>query len=639
MKLLILLFLVFFNFLFGQVKYHEKLYLDLNGEFKEDFKLWGVYAGKEDSMIRFTNNDLLYSRGSFELKDSFKIILQDFMPRYVTILKKYENIIDNVVIAGHTSSENNSGSNEEERFEKNMILSQKRADRVLDFIKSLNLNETDLNWINNKFLSEGMSHSELILNDEGKEDKKLSRRIEFIILFNQNYAKIYPKNDFNKTADNTTEETFKSKFFYEVPRLIREKNENDLKISRRLSLKKYINELLVKNPTLNEQYFLLKSLEQDIESAKASFRPTVSLNYSITDFTNSSQDQTGSVSKDITIRYNLFNGFKDESQIKINEYDYLTKNFAKEQLENDLLYSLIESYLNLKKSNDVYELSRENYGDYINWQEKSKIKFQNGLLSLRDYSKIEARAINRYINFEEDTKRFNDSITTIQKYIDFSDEDLTYLETPQPSSKYFNDLNLALEECKIYSPFIKEAEQNIALYKEKLEQAKVNFYPTVDLIGKKSSLDEKYKTNTDVTDDTTVALQASLELYSGGKDKANEQKKFFEYKQKMEKRKEVEKDIVYKVDMAINGYNTLSMKDKFFEELVTKREEEFIAANYDFKFAKINENDLLDIMDSLYNAKRQYTENKYDLISSKYKILKEIGVLKSYFISDDSINN
>lgn len=561
------------------------------------------------------------------MKDSYKVILKDFFPRYVDILTRYKNIIDNVVIVGHTAIEDKSGNNETEIYEKNLLLSQKRADKVLEFIKNID-SETILknkNWIERTFFAEGLSYSEPLLKKEGSMDNELSRRVELVILFNENFDKTY------KSRPKSENKNIPSKIFFEVPRAVK-LNKDKNAASKKLTLRKYINELLVKNPTLNEQYFLLKSLEQDIEISKAAFRPTVTLNFAKTEYTQSLEEKTRTESKDITVKYNLFNGFKDEKELKINEYNYLGKRYKKEQLEVDLIYSLIESYLNLNKVNEVYELSRENYGDYIRWEERSKIKFQNGLLSLKDYSKIQARSINRYINFEEDTKRFNDGISTVQKYIDFNDEDIKYLQNPDPKSKYFDDYKLALEECKIYSPFIKEAKQNIDLYKEKLNKAKVNFYPVIDLIGKKSTLDEHYRSYIDESDDTSLAFQASLELYSGGKDKADEQKKFYEYKQKIQKKKEVVRDVIYKVDLAINNYNSLALKHEFFKDLVTKREEEYIAANYDFKFAKISENDLLDIMDSLYNAKRQFIENRYDFTASKYKLLKEIGILKEYIL-------
>ncbi len=628
MKFLFLSFFIFINVVFAQITYHEKLYSELKDEFKEDFPLWGVQINKNDSMIRFAKHDILYGKNSFEMKNSYKVILQDFFPRYIDILSRYKDIIDNVVITGHTSSENVSAMDENEIYEKNLALSQKRADGVLLFVKNIDSPAVKENkeWIEDIFLSEGLSSSEPIVTSDGLEDRELSRRVEFVILFNDNFDKAY--NQQSKEA-----QSYQTKIMYEIPRMIKPPKDEDT-ISRKITLQEYVNELLVKNPTLNEQYYLLKSLEQDIEISKAAFRPTVSLNYSYTKYNESEPDDyTDMTSQDVTVRYNVFNGFKDQNELKITEYSYLSGRYKKEQIEIDLIYSLIESYLNLKKANDVFELSRGNYGDYMRWEEKSKIKFENGLLSLRDYSKIQARSINRYINFEEDTKRFTDGISTIQKYIDFSDEQIKYLENPDPKAKYFEDYNLALEECRIYSPFVKEASQNITLYKEKLNKAKVNFLPTVDIIGKKSRLIEDYEIASSVaTDETTLAFQASLELYSGGREKADEQKKFFEYKQKIQKKEEVVKDVEYKVDLAVNSYNSLLLKHEFFKDLVTKREEEFIAANYDFKFAKIDENDLLDIMDSLYNARRQFIENKYDFIASKYKMLKEIGILKDYLI-------
>jgi adhesin transport system outer membrane protein len=314
---------------------------------------------------------------------------------------------------------------------------------------------------------------------------------------------------------------------------------------------------------------------------------------------------------------------------------YQSSVYAKEQIENELIYSVAEAYLTLQRANEVYELSKKNYESYVAWEEKSKIKFQNGLLSLKDYSKIQARSISRYMNFEEDTKRYIDGITTMQRYLDFSDKEIEYFETPNIESEYFNNVKLSLSQSKLSSPFIKEANENIKLYKSQMEQAKVNFYPTIDLIALKSKQDETFESTSETeTEETSLELKASLELYSGGKEQAEYDSKLMEYRQKIQKKEAVIKDVIYKVDLALNQMNLLSIKESFFNDLINKREEENVAANYDFKFGKIDENDLLDIVDSLYNAKRQYVENKYDLMIAKYKLLEQIGVVKQSILED-----
>lgn len=595
----------------------DEIYKKLNDNLKDDFQIWKVKFDKDAFLVRFEKIDILYEKGSSNVNDSFKVILSDMFPRYISTLIPYKKYIKEIKILGHTSSENSKGKDEEERYNRNLILSQERAENAYNYI--LNLSDdiivSNLDWLQNHMKPIGKSSSSLIYDKNGKEDKVKSRRLEILIEFNDSIME-FEKEDIPK-------------------KYVEQENQND-----NVTLKYYTKRFLRENPIISEQYQYINSVKQDIEIANAAYKPTVTLNYSKKKYKEyddwTSAHKNIDTSKDITIKYNIFNGFRDKDEININIDNFKSVKFAKEQIEEDTVYTLAEAYITALKVNEFYELSRENYKSYLEWSKKAKIRFQNGLTSLKDYSKIEARTINRFMNFEEDTKRYNDTISTLQKYLDFNDEELNLFTIKEPKSIYFDNVLKALDDCVIYSPYTKEAEQNVKLYKSKYEKSKMNFYPTIDLTAKRSQLDEEYLDSSSdrTTKETSLSLELKLELYSGGKDLANKDKKFYEYKQKIEKREAVIRDVKYKVDLAYNKFIMMDSKHQYVTELVAKREQELIAANYDFKFAKIDSNGLLDVMDSLYNAQRLYIESEYDYILSKYEVLKEIGIVKEYILDE-----
>lgn len=585
----------------------KEIFNSLHEEFQSDFGVWNVDLDNKDLSIRFENIGMLYAKGHFNIRKSFQLILKDFIPRYISILKKYDKDIDKVYINGYTSSENRRGKTAQEKYQYNLVLSQKRADGVLDFIKTF---DKDKDFIANKFVAIGKSSSKLIYKENGEEDKLKSRRIEFKIKF---------LGDKNKVEQSLLGGSTNP--------------HNDLK-----TLYHYVQRLVKENPTLKKQLALLKSTKEDIEKSKAAFRPTLDLNYNYKKYLNynytKNPDKSNDQSVDLTLQYNLFNGFKDQDQLDISKSNYTTTKYTQEQVENDLIYSLIDAYVSIKKIKDVYKLSKENYKDYNVWVEKEKIRFQNGVISLRDFKKVEARAITRYMNFEEDTKNYNDSISKMQSYLNFDDQEIKFFKIENPQNKYFNNIDLGLKDIVKYSPYIKEAVNNITLYKLKMKAAKVTFYPNVNLIGKSSASDANYKdtTNDTTTIENSIVLEAKMNLYAGGADQADYQKKFFDYKQKVAKKDEVIRDTKYKLDLAYNKYFMLKSKIKSAKEVITTREDEYVAANYDFKFGKINANDLLDVTDEVYNAKKQYIKIKYDLILAKYEILKNLGLEKAYIL-------
>lgn len=167
-------------------KLRNDLYNDLNQEFKEDLGKWDALIDSNSLSVKFKSPDVLFKPGKYELRDTFKIILREFFPRYIKILAsdKYKNEIEEIRIEGHTSSEwaySNPNSDNIDPYFKNMELSQNRTREVLQFVLNINDDKIKNNneWIKGFLTANGLSSSKLILKINGAEDKEASRRVEF----------------------------------------------------------------------------------------------------------------------------------------------------------------------------------------------------------------------------------------------------------------------------------------------------------------------------------------------------------------------------------------------------------------------------------------------------------------------------
>lgn len=158
---------------YDQIK--TQLYIDLQEEFKDDLKAWRATIDPSLS-VRFQEPSMLFDEAKSELKDSFKIILDDFFPRYISVLKRkqYKDNIEEIRIEGHTNS--NGG------YFSNMELSQDRTRAVLEYCLGL-MKPQDISWVKRLITANGLSSSHPIMRN-GKEDKQLSRRVEFRVRTN-----------------------------------------------------------------------------------------------------------------------------------------------------------------------------------------------------------------------------------------------------------------------------------------------------------------------------------------------------------------------------------------------------------------------------------------------------------------------
>lgn len=157
----------------------QKIYDDLDNEFKYDLPIWQAEIDPSTLVFRFKEPDILFQTNSSAVRPRFKKIISDFFPRYLRVLNEYFPIIDEIRIEGHTSSEWHNAKTEEETFLLNMQLSQDRTQSVLAYCLSIGLSSRHTGWIREKVTAKGFSSTRLIKREDGAEDKSASRRVEF----------------------------------------------------------------------------------------------------------------------------------------------------------------------------------------------------------------------------------------------------------------------------------------------------------------------------------------------------------------------------------------------------------------------------------------------------------------------------
>lgn len=128
-----------------------------------------INIDKKSGSLRLASN-ILFDKGSSELKDGAKIELKSNFIEYVNTLISNKNIseyLDKIVIEGHTDSDGG--------YLYNLELSQKRAFAVMNYL--LTLDYIKKNNIESKLVASGRSYLDAIKKDN-IEDKDASRRIE-----------------------------------------------------------------------------------------------------------------------------------------------------------------------------------------------------------------------------------------------------------------------------------------------------------------------------------------------------------------------------------------------------------------------------------------------------------------------------
>ena len=163
------------------VESRQAIYRALDEEFREDLARWNAEFDQPTLTLRFREPDVLFDRNSARIKPEFDAILRDFLPRYVAQLRPFRDIIREIRIEGHTSSEWSPNASPLDAYFANMELSQQRTQAVLRFAYGLDSLQQE-QWFRERIAAVGLSSSRPVRDASGREDPRASRRVEFSVL-------------------------------------------------------------------------------------------------------------------------------------------------------------------------------------------------------------------------------------------------------------------------------------------------------------------------------------------------------------------------------------------------------------------------------------------------------------------------
>jgi outer membrane protein OmpA-like peptidoglycan-associated protein len=156
----------------------EDIYNELMIEFKDDLIKWNATIDSSLT-IRFQEPDVLFETNQYTLKNAFKLILDDFFPRYIKVISKpkFKSNIEEIRIEGHTDNVGN--------YYHNMELSQNRTRSVLIYVlENTQIDNSTKEWVKNNLTANGLSFSKPVTDNITESGRYKNRRVEFRIRTN-----------------------------------------------------------------------------------------------------------------------------------------------------------------------------------------------------------------------------------------------------------------------------------------------------------------------------------------------------------------------------------------------------------------------------------------------------------------------
>ena len=407
------------------------------------------------------------------------------------------------------------------------------------------------------------------------------------------------------------------------------------------TIKEVVEHTMSNNPKIistlknNEAYRLY------IDEAEGGYYPTLDLTAYVgtekeklnPDNSSSTKNSTKGYNAQLDLEQLIYDGGLTNGAIDEAQYRYNSNKFLNQSIVDGIIYSSIDSYLNLVKYNSRVDISKQSlsiYGDYLTTaketeeisgealqkaQVNAKIHYANNTLYQEMNSSLTAKSsFKKNVGMESDGKSCRPNLDN--SMIPASQKEL-------------------VDQVILKNPLILEQIENIKEQRAILNQQDASFYPTIKFkaqaVYDKDLIDEDVKTQT-----YSAKIELAYNIFNGNKDKTSSirEKVFLDEAQKT--LDTVTSDVV---DTATTAYNTYKYSAKRVGELKAYiQDNENILSIYKDQFEGGTRTfiDVLNIERDLVSAKKDLVDAQYDLDSSYYEITNSLGQIKESVLNTNN---
>ncbi len=410
----------------------------------------------------------------------------------------------------------------------------------------------------------------------------------------------------------------------------------------KFTLDQMLGEVIQKDPSIQERLHQYESVNHDVDMSKSGYLPTLDLvgksgkkNTKTYDPIN--KDKYDESEASLKLVQNVFNGFgtqhavnRDIERTKGAYYKYL-------EVTQSQMKSSIRAYIDYIKYYNMFLITEENIKVHQKIKEKIEERFDKGYGKTSEVERVRGRLSLAISNNISAKSNFMDAKIKFEKALGRS-VDVKDLVAPEFKYELPKNFDEAMKKALENNPSIIVLNHDINVAKENIGYVKRKDYPTVDLELEASRFSNKNGSVDGKESDTSAMLVMNYNLYNGGSDLAEKEKyrKLLNYE--YAHKDKLISDLKESLDLAWNTHEMLINQIGYQKDYQKYTESSREAYFEEFKLGRVTLIDLLDIQDEINSIKIQLINNKYDILTSKFRILESTGDLYQAFVKDINQN-
>jgi adhesin transport system outer membrane protein len=405
-----------------------------------------------------------------------------------------------------------------------------------------------------------------------------------------------------------------------------------------LPLEEAVFQALQTNPDIKEKSHNLDSVKKERDLALSAYYPTLSASAGVGEAKEDiipayrvSGSKVTRTDSSVVASMNLFSGFHTLYDSEGQQHrSHAAKAYLQES-KSAIALKTIESFIMMMKHKTMTQISHENVSSHRDIFEKLKEKEKSGIGKASDLGFASGRLTLARVNAVVHENNFVQAKVLFETIFGKS-IDVTTLQEPH----FDYTLPKSLEDAALmawdYNPSLQVSRYNIKNAQSNYKKSRSVYYPTLDIELKKSWFDEtggyEYGINS-----TSAMIYLRYNFFNGFADQAKVEKDFAIYLQNSQNFNTLKRTVTQKLGTAWVSAIKIKEQLDLLKKMRTYSKKTLEDYYSEFGIGKRTLLDIINVENDYNNARQSYESAKYDLLLSKFRILKAMGGLVDYFMA------
>lgn len=327
----------------------------------------------------------------------------------------------------------------------------------------------------------------------------------------------------------------------------------------------------------------------------------------------------------LELRQNVFAGFETKGEVARNKARANSAGYQLLANIQDTAYNIAQYYIEVLQERELVRIAEANVRAHRSLNHMIGSRTKAGLSNDADFVQTQGRVALAESQLAAERNNLQDAIARYKTVTGEYPQDLQ-LPSDIPDSVLPRSEQEAIASAIVYYPVVKAARSDVVQACEQHEVAKAPNYPRIDILANLNrNLNEGGLRGP--TYDEGIFLQASYDIFAGGKYIGRERETAHLYKQASDIMDNSVRQAKENAKIAWDYYYTSRKVLPMLRRHSETTRNTVTAYQSQFTLGKRTLFDRLDVQNELYNARRDYVAGKYKILTAKYRLLHSMGIL------------